>query len=195
MSPLLIPEPPLWHSLNRATGFWSKAAGSWTMTSPSMLISTWRMASLSKSPLASSALNSQLSFAVVYSKSRDLFCLQFPQSHRGAFSVAFNVIVCPIDFSLKACINPKKSVFSWMCAITSNSACRSVISANPRQWSEQSDDVSMVMRLKGLTFVDQIEWPEEIKIKQNIYAPLENYSAVRLIVGTLRAPLRSSSLN
>lgn len=112
MSPLLIPEPPLWHSLNRATGFWSKAGGSWTMTSPSMLISTWRMASLSKSPLASSAaLNSQLSFAVVYSKSRDLFCLQFPQSHRGAFSVASNVIVCLIDFSLKAWINPKKISF------------------------------------------------------------------------------------
>lgn len=82
-----------------------------------------------------------------------------------------------------------------MCAITSNSACRSVITANPRQWSEQSDDVSMVMRLKGLTFVDQIEWPEEIKIKQNIYAPLQNYSAVRLIVGAFRAPLRSSSPN
>lgn len=45
------------------------------MTNPSMLISTWRMASLSKSSLASTAsLNSHLSFAVVYAKTIYFAC-------------------------------------------------------------------------------------------------------------------------
>lgn len=49
----LIPSTyPSCLSPYRATGFWSKAGGSWTMTSPSMPISTWRMASLSKSSTA-----------------------------------------------------------------------------------------------------------------------------------------------
>lgn len=44
-----LPPPPPHPFLYRATGFWSKEGGSWMMTSPSMPISTWRMASLSES--------------------------------------------------------------------------------------------------------------------------------------------------
>lgn len=72
----LIPSSHLF--LYRATGFWSKAGGLWTMTSPSMPISTWRMASLSKS---SSALVSALllSVPVCFHPSLDSLSVCFSQ--------------------------------------------------------------------------------------------------------------------
>lgn len=64
--------------LSRATGFWSKVGGLWMMTSPSMLISIWRMASLSKStfPISTHSLIICVGLFICH-----LFCLPSDLNH------------------------------------------------------------------------------------------------------------------
>lgn len=60
----------------------------------------------------------------------------------------------------------------------------------------QSEDVSMIMLLKGLAFVDQIEGPSEIKPSLNKgghLPPLSEISCISLHCVSVSTPLQSSS--